>query len=175
MLIAFSGTHGTGKSTAVYDLAAKLKKETKYNIGILLEVARECPYPINEESTEEAQMWIFTKQIERENEFLKIYDILICDRTLFDSIAYTYMAGYEDLYNVMMRIAKKYTNRYALIHKTNIKERYLIKDGIRTTDKQYQKDIDEILTHIYNELNITLSDNIFADLLETINKKRNLS
>ena len=47
MKIAFIGTHGVGKTTLCYDLAAALKKRD-LTVELVREVARECPLPINQ-------------------------------------------------------------------------------------------------------------------------------
>lgn len=44
--IAFVGTHGVGKTTLCFDLAAHLKR-LDLNIDLVKEVARRCPLPIN--------------------------------------------------------------------------------------------------------------------------------
>ena len=70
-IIAFSGAHGTGKTTAVYDLAAKLKKNG-VNVGIITETARECPFPVMSSGChvppEYSQLWIFNRQMQAEIE-----------------------------------------------------------------------------------------------------------
>ncbi len=59
-IIAFSGTHGTGKTTSVFKLAYELKMENPtLKIGVLQETARTCPHPINKDTTPQAQSWIF--------------------------------------------------------------------------------------------------------------------
>ena len=50
MKVAFIGTHGVGKTTLCYDLAAALKKRD-LTVELVREVARECPLPINRETT----------------------------------------------------------------------------------------------------------------------------
>ena len=69
MKIGIIGTHAIGKTTLVYDLASSLKKQD-FNAGILTEVSRNSPFPINEETTKEAQKWIlftqYLKEIEKE-------------------------------------------------------------------------------------------------------------
>ena len=46
MKIAFIGTHGVGKTTLCYDLAALLKRQG-LNVDVVKEVARLSPLPIN--------------------------------------------------------------------------------------------------------------------------------
>ena len=63
--IAFIGTHGVGKTTLCYDLAAALKKQG-LGVDIVKEVARLSPLPINRQTSLEAQLWILTTQIAEE-------------------------------------------------------------------------------------------------------------
>ena len=65
MKIAFIGSHGVGKTTLCYDLAARLKR-LDLNVDMVKEVARECPLPINRETTLESQAWIIHSQIAEE-------------------------------------------------------------------------------------------------------------
>ena len=67
MKIAFIGTHGVGKTTLCYELAASLKKRD-LSVELVREVARECPLPINRDTTLKAQSWILHTQIARELE-----------------------------------------------------------------------------------------------------------
>lgn len=60
--IAFIGTHGVGKTTLCYGLAARLKARD-VSLEIVHEVARRCPLPINEATTVAAQAWILHTQI----------------------------------------------------------------------------------------------------------------
>ncbi|MFW6282422.1 MAG: hypothetical protein ACOC1P_00005, partial [Minisyncoccales bacterium] len=62
MKIAFLGTHGTGKTTLAHDLVTKLKKQG-IDAGFLSEIARKCPFPLNEERTKKSQIWIILNQI----------------------------------------------------------------------------------------------------------------
>ena len=51
MKIAFIGSHGVGKTTLCYDLAARLKRQDRA-VDLVKEVARRCPLPINRDTTE---------------------------------------------------------------------------------------------------------------------------
>ena len=53
MKLAFIGTHGVGKTTLCYDLAAALKKQG-VNVDIVKEVARLSPLPINRQTSMDA-------------------------------------------------------------------------------------------------------------------------
>ena len=63
--IAFIGSHGVGKTTLCFGLAARLKTRD-LSLEVVHEVARRCPLPINTETTFEAQAWIAHTQIAEE-------------------------------------------------------------------------------------------------------------
>src|SRR6478672_6678337 len=85
--LAFVGTHGVGKTTLCYDLAAQLKR-LDLGVEIVKEVARRCPLSINENTTLDAQAWILHTQIAEELEAAALYEAVICDRSVLDNYAY---------------------------------------------------------------------------------------
>lgn len=85
--ISIIGTQNSGKTTSLYYLSYKLKKIGKL-IGVGHEVARECPYPLNEAGGMLTQLWILSKQMEREAQLEKHYDRIILDRSIYDTIPY---------------------------------------------------------------------------------------
>lgn len=85
--ICVLGTHGAGKSTLVFKLAAHFKQIGK-NIKIVQEVARSCPFPINENMTENSYLWIYHEHNKKELEAQKNSDIVISDRSALDSFLY---------------------------------------------------------------------------------------
>lgn len=87
-IISISGTHGTGKSTLAYSLCTRLKHIGK-NVRVLDEIARKCPFPINQEGTRQSQVWMICEQIVCEMELIKQgYDYIIVDRSIMDPYAY---------------------------------------------------------------------------------------
>ena len=157
MKIAFSGSHGTGKTTSCYELAYKYQVNG-HTCGILPEVARKCPLAINQNTTYEAQLWIFSKQIEEEIKLSRRYGTLICDRTLIDTIAYTrFICG--DLWKEMFNISKYMMPTYDKIYfkKVDNNENFFKEDGVRDMDPVFRKTIDSYINEMYDELII---DNI---------------
>lgn len=155
MLIAFSGTHGTGKTTSVYNSIVNYKMSNPSKSVIALqELASESPFKINKETNEESQLWIFSNQMSKELEKTTKYNIVVSDRTIVDAIAYTDVAGFHDLANAMKEIAKIYISRYDKItFKTIRNNDYHFADGIRDgRDKEYRKSIETSLLKIYDEL-----------------------
>jgi thymidylate kinase len=157
MKIAYTGSQGTGKTTAVYDLAhtLKLKNPTK-KVGIFYDATRRAP-AFNKTATVNSQLWLFCYRIQEEIKMCKEYDILICDRTVFDSIAYCYYFNFTKLADESLHFAKElFLKTYdEIIFRTIKHNNYLANDGIRDTkDLDYRQKIEDILLDMYKKLNI---------------------
>ena len=151
--IAVSGTQGTGKTTSVYKLAYEYKVSYPgHTVGILCEVARDCPFPINQHTTVESQMWIFIHQMEEEYKRQKQFDILICDRTIMDSVAYTEVAGMDKLVDCMMPVAQEWCKTYNHIYvkKDEHCGNFNLSDGVRDTDVDFRHRVEQSLIKLYN-------------------------
>ncbi len=85
--IAIIGTHFVGKTTVCENLFNQLKKDG-YDVGMLTEIVRDCPYPINEMATIKAQDWVLNEQKKREEELEKKHSIVLLDRGVIDNFAY---------------------------------------------------------------------------------------
>lgn len=152
MKIGVSGSHGTGKSFLVYELANKYKLEyPNKEVTVITEVARKCPFEINENASIEAQQWMLHEQIRLEIEGEKNCDIVITDRTVADYMAYA-KRTFIGLYETLTPYLKFYIQSYDYIIFKNLENNcYLVNDGIRATDPNFQKEIDNILKDIYKE------------------------
>lgn len=145
MIIGISGSHGTGKTTFLYNLAHELKvKHPDKTLKIINEIIRDCPFPIfskNNQATIESQMWAFGSQIKKEMEAKK-NDIVLMDRTIFDVVAYT-MEINKNLANDMLKIANHLY--YDLIYFIRPKKNFFHDDGQRSLKSSLQIKIDENL------------------------------
>jgi len=160
--IAFIGTHGTRKTTYAHDLTAYLKTEG-INADMLNEVARECPPVINEERTSQAQEWILYSQIAGELGFLKSsLDVLVCDRSVVDDYAY-YVERFGNE-QVLDMVVKRQIPTYDTLFRTKIPSGEIVADGVRSTEKDFQKSIDETLTTLLQKFDVPYID------LEDINQ-----
>ena len=161
MYIGISGTHGSGKSTILYKIASKCKKNG-INISIIEERARLCPFPINKDATLESQLWMVTDQIKCELKRKNKFDVILSDRTLVDVFAY----GLDVLSHKSPEDAfvfKKLwegcrhiiSNTYDLIIIPNhINFNFLIDDGIRDTDEEFRDDIFTTIVELYKDVNV---------------------
>lgn len=85
--IAIIGTHFVGKTTVCRNLFNQLKRDG-YDVGMLAEIVRDCPYPVNEMATIKAQDWVLNEQKRRERELEQKHNIVLSDRGVIDNFAY---------------------------------------------------------------------------------------
>lgn len=127
--IAFVGTHGVGKTTLCFDLAAHLKR-LDLAVDLVKEVARRCPLPINEQTTFDAQAWILHTQIAEEIAAMAMYEVVVCDRSVLDNYAYlvarvgrrpeldalvaSWITGYDALFKVPVLAAPTFDGKRAV-------------------------------------------------------------
>ena len=156
MKIALIGTHGTGKTTLAYELTAELKK-MGINATMCTEVARRCPLPINRGGSFRGQLWIVVTQIKEEIEAEKDYDVIVCDRSVLDSYAYTEYVAPQDAQNVWP-LVKEHIKTYDFLFKTPIINDYMVKDGVRDVDTKFQTDMDVLMNRLLAENGITFSE-----------------
>jgi thymidylate kinase len=142
MKVAFIGTHGVGKTTLCYDLAAALKKRD-LTVELVREVARECPLPINRETTLKAQSWILHTQIAWELQAEAKADVVFCDRAVLDNYCYMRRAFTgAPSEAVLESLVRSWTTTYDALFKVPIvgDPRF---DGVRDTDLAFQREIDD--------------------------------
>jgi nicotinamide riboside kinase len=141
--IAFIGTHGVGKTTLCYGLAARLKKRDLL-VEVVREVARRCPMPINQETGVAAQSWILHTQIAEELAAEAGYPVVICDRSVLDNYVYMLLAAgpQPDLEPLL----DAWLGSYGLLVRIPIVGEPAA-DGLRATDPSFQRAVDERLTH----------------------------
>lgn len=86
--VAVIGSHGVGKTSIAQGAKARLE-EQGYRVEFLGELARQCPFQLNEESDFNAQFFMISGQVNEENKaVLSEPDILITDRCILDSFIY---------------------------------------------------------------------------------------
>ena len=163
MKVAFIGTHGVGKTTLAFGLASELK-QLGANVGFLEEVARRCPFPINEDTSLEAQTWILVETIRREIELSKVYPEMVCDRSVLDNYCYMELkcGRQEELFGLV----RHWSGTYDLLLKVPIREEFLQVDGMRSTDLAFQRAIDDLLDNLLVETGIPYRP--FTDLEDAV-------
>ncbi len=147
--VALVGTHGVNKTTIAYELAGAIKRKGR-TVELLTEIARECPFPLNDAGTPEAYQWIITRQIQLEIEKSVRADILICDRAVLDNYAY-YVRRHgtcDSLSKALGEYCREWTGTYDLLVRLPV-TRALTADGFRSTDVEFQHEIDMICDELF--------------------------
>jgi thymidylate kinase len=139
--IAFIGSHGVGKTTLCYGLAARLKAHD-ISLDVVHEIARRCPLPINEQTGVASESWILHTQIAEELVATARYPVVICDRSALDNYVYLLLSaepqeGLEALVGWWMRT-------YDLLVEVPISEDPSA-DGVRSEDPAFQRAVEERL------------------------------
>ena len=147
--VALVGTHGVNKTTIAYELAGALKRRGR-TVELLTEIARECPFPLNEHATREAYQWIIARQVQLEIEKSPRADVLVCDRSVLDNFAY-YVRRYGDKGGEAEALAaycRAWMRTYDLLVRLPITEA-LAPDGFRSTDEKFQREIDLLCDELF--------------------------
>ena len=151
MKIAFMGTHGTGKTTLAHELISKLKKKG-IDAGFLGEIARRCPFPINENTTKKSQIWIILNKIIQELEAEEKADVLISDRSILDG--YCYYVNKFGRSKILEPLVLEHLKTYSLLIRVPIRRGFLKKDKVRSTNEKFQKEIDTQFNKLLKRLKI---------------------
>lgn len=164
--IAFTGTHATGKTTMVENLAEH-HRSLGNTVHITEEVARKCKFTLG---TVHAQrnIWYMQQQAEREA-FASDADVLIFDRTVMDNLCYFKFILDEssgslgkESFDFFYAVAKVQMGRYDYICRLPLNLEYLkADDPIRPKSMEYARRIDGIFdTMVDDYVNIT-TDEVF--------------
>lgn len=150
MKVAFIGTHGVGKTTLCYELAAALKREGTH-VDIVKEVARLSPLPINQKTSLEAQTWIFMTQMAEEIRSGSQHDVVVCDRSVLDNYAYMMLAFGRQM--AIERFMHHWMKGYDLLFKVPFSGQ-VSADGVRDTDTFFAESIDKLVDQLLEERSI---------------------
>ena len=164
-IIAFSGAQGTGKTTAagrladVYQTATKLSSAT---VCLITDIERQCPYPINQETTHQSQQWIFNKQMAAEITAAAEYDVVVTDRTLMDVIAYSFAAGFRAQADDMLQVWRRHASYYRrIVFRSIATNHWNVEDGCRDTNAIYRARIEATLYELYRYVGMTTQPQFF--------------
>ena len=144
MKVAFIGTHGVGKTTLCFDLASRMKR-LDLSVDIVKEVARQCPLPINRETTLDAQRWILHRQITEEIGAASRFEAVICDRSVVDNYAYlVHRLGHRQ---ELEPLVHDWARTYEGLFKVPVVQAPRF-DGTRDVSAQFQHEIDETIERL---------------------------
>ena len=150
MKVAFIGTHGVGKTTLCFELAAALKR-LDLSVDLVKEVARGCPLPINRDTTSDAQNWILHTQVAREIELSAAFDVIVCDRAVLDN--YAYMVHAEGRRPEIEPFIRHWMQTYSLLVKVPVLTAPSF-DGTRDTSVDFQEGIDRLINELLVEFKV---------------------
>ena len=142
--IAIIGTHGTGKTTFSFLAAAHLKTQG-FNVKIIQEVTRSCPFPINERMSKDAAIWIYHEHSRKELEASHKHNPIISDRSSYDSFVYAKYFGLLDRDLTLLEHAA-YHHLATSYHKIILvnPDLPIEFDGVRSIDNKFQTGIHQI-------------------------------
>jgi len=143
--VAFIGSHGVGKTTLCYGLAAGLKARD-VTLEVVREVARRSPLPINQTTSVASQAWILHTQIAEELAADTGNGVVICDRSVLDNYVYLLVAAGPQ--EPLEPLVDHWMTTYDLLLHVPIIEAPSA-DGIRALDPAFQRAIDN---RLLNEL-----------------------
>ncbi|MBW1702817.1 MAG: AAA family ATPase [Deltaproteobacteria bacterium] len=175
--IGLIGTHGTGKTTYANHIYRKLTGLFPDNtIALVSGIARQCPLPVNRQTSEAAQLWIFHHHIQREIEAKDEAEAeyIICDRTVLDNLAYAEAAGLSDVVDACFPMALWWLEKYTeLVWFSPVPGR-LTEDGFRDTNPVFQLEIHNILADWIQSFDIFVMEvnQGYKHLMETLRKLR---
>lgn len=164
-LVAVDGSHGSGKTTLVAGIVAALKAR-HVHAASLPEVARKSPFledaifrDVEYDAVLEAHL--FATQIAEELLTSRHHEVLLCDRTLVNVVAYAEallgdaVPATRQLIGAMRNFAKPYARFYDRIFLlVDTYDPTLTRDPFRPHDRTLQHDIHKQLLECYAELDI---------------------
>lgn len=148
MKLALIGTHGVGKTTLAYEVCSLLKK-ADYNVELVTEVARRSPFPVNEGTTLEGQLWILHAQIAAELEAAARAPHVICDRSVLDN--YAYLVSKFGRQPQLEEWLSWWMESYSLLVSVPPLADGIPPDGFRSENLEFQQRIHDVISELLEE------------------------
>lgn len=140
--VAFIGSHGIRKTTAVHAFANTMQRAGR-SVEYGREVIRDNPLGINESATGEAQLWVLVSQIQMELRLAPNAEVLVLDRGVMDNFAYYLRAAGGDPFDIGPLVAK-WSETYDMVVRLH-PDIELRPDGVRSTSDAFRDDIEALL------------------------------
>ncbi len=148
MKLALIGTHGVGKTTLAYEICSLLKK-ADHNVELVTEVARRSPFPVNEATTLEGQLWILHAQIASELDAAARAPHVICDRSVLDN--YCYLVNKFGRQPQLEQWLEWWMNTYSLLVGVPPMVDGIPPDGFRSENLEFQQRIHDRLEEMLDD------------------------
>ena len=139
MKLALIGTHGVGKTTLAFEICAQLKIGG-YSVEMVAEIARRSPFPVNEATTLESQLWILHQQIATELDLASRAQYVVCDRAVLDN--YAYLSNKFERQPYLEPMLAQWLKTYDLLIYVPLREGGIPADGFRSENLEFQRTID---------------------------------
>jgi energy-coupling factor transporter ATP-binding protein EcfA2 len=146
--LALIGTHGVGKTTLAYEICSLLKK-ANHNVDLVTEVARRSPFPINEATTLDGQLWILHAQIAKELDTSAHAHHLICDRSVLDN--YCYLVNKFGRQPQLEQWLSWWLESYSLLVSVPPMADGIPPDGFRSENLEFQDRIHDLIGEVLSE------------------------
>jgi hypothetical protein len=146
--LALIGTHGVGKTTLAYEICSLLKKGD-HNVELVTEVARRSPFPVNEGTTLESQLWILHAQIASELDAASRAPHLICDRAVVDN--YCYLVNKFGRQKQIEQWLGWWMESYSLLVYVPPMADGIPPDGFRSENLEFQERIHDLIGEMLSE------------------------
>lgn len=140
------GTHGVGKTTLSYQMAAYYKTMGTH-VKLINETARSCPFPLNNQFDAYGAMWIIHTHIKKELEAVARHaQLIISDRSPIDSVIYAKVNGcnYGQQIKSIYRLAEDWMETYDRIYYVRPDGNHPDPDGIRSMDEDFRKKVEDL-------------------------------
>jgi GTPase SAR1 family protein len=141
MKICVIGTHGVGKTSFASRMFSHAIS-SGIDARLIHEVARDCPFGINQYMTVDTTRWIITNQIARELfAESKRPKLIVCDRGAMDASMYarSFFKDIDDVTDSLIRASLDWMSTYDKIFYIKPSSRStIVADGVRDTDVDYQ-------------------------------------
>ena len=161
--IGIIGTFGVGKTTFIHRLFSELKYRA-FQVELVPELSRLCPYDINEQGeVTRGQYWILKEQIRLELEHAELLpDFLLCDRCVYDNSVFAQRGaemGYVDkkVAGIIREVSRTWQESYWLLIYVRLEDHLRLgenrgmEDGVRSSNEEFQLDIEARLRKIWQE------------------------
>jgi predicted ATPase len=140
--VIVTGAFSTGKTSLVDALEPALLARG-LSVLRLEDVARTCPFPLNEGQTDEASAWLATTQVSRELQAAAASpDIVLCDRGVPDILAHQEdlrATGRGGLLETMRQFLERWCGTYSVVLASRVDPSIPPEeDGLRFADAAYR-------------------------------------
>jgi hypothetical protein len=143
--LALIGTHGVGKTTLAFETCSLLKK-AGHNVELVTEIARQSHFPVNAETTLDAQLWILHAQIAAELDAARRAPHVICDRAVLDN--YCYLVNKFGRQPQLEPWLAWWMETYSILIGVPAFAEGITPDGFRSEDRVFQQRIESILNEL---------------------------